>query len=206
MNESGTGRPSDREIQILKKALVTLREEAGRSLADKTSTGVLRFEALARRFNELLARARSLLPSEEQLAHFKEVTPRRTGLIGAMEVGAEVITEVQLQCQELLDLLEVEVPVPPNVPRQLIQVTQSVNQEVITSMEQLTKAVQQSSIQSEQKSDLEAWIRQFSAELQKEKPSPNALKRLLEHVTSVGKEFVVPLLFEVLRNWDKLFR
>lgn len=107
-----------------------------------------------------------------------------------------------------MDILDVSVVKEQISPHQIIYLSQiqKTEQLINISIESLIESIQQQNIDIQLKETAIKAIEEFEDEINKSSPEPTKIKKCIDLVLKVGKEFAVPLLFKLIDNWDKIFK
>jgi hypothetical protein len=174
-----------------------------------------RANALIQSYNGLLRESKQTRASE--LSAFQELAevPRRlhpNNITMAYERAGQVPANIS-QAMVTLGFPVPEVTpsakalsTPPVAPVIQLNVTQQVNQLTTINFNQLIEMIQQQQDCPEAtRQEATRAVTEFGDEISKPNPQPTKLRSCIDTVAKVGKAFVIPLLFKILENWDKIF-
>ncbi len=198
----------NQRADLIKKSLQRLYNEVDKLPSDR---GFMQADSYIKHYNTVLSDARKIFPENEFIQNQKEIEHSKyIGLNSpaAIQSLQECLINVKLSTLKLMDILDVSIAKEQAVPHQVIYVNQIQNTEQLIkiSIDNLVESIQQQNIDIELKENAIKSIKEFEEEIKKSNPEPSKIKKCIDSVLKVGKEFAVPLLFKIIENWDKIFK
>lgn len=190
-------------VELIKKSLQRLYNEIDRE------KGTFKTDTYVKYYNDILSESRKIFQENQFIIEQKEIKILSPDIspLGILRSN-ERLAEVKLNTLKLMDILAVSVETKQEVPHQIINVHQIQNTEQLINIniKSLIEAIQSQNIDIELKEAATKAIEDFEEEIKKEKPEPSKIKKCIDSVLKVGKQFAIPLLFKLIENWDKIFK
>lgn len=198
----------EERVELTKKSLQRLYNEVDRLPTDK---GSFAFETYVKHYNTILSEAKKLfsenklIQEQKEIDHPPNIAPFRPE---TAVLSQKCLVDVKLNTLKLMDILDVSIEKEQKVPHQVIYVSQIQKTEQLIQMniKNLIESIQQQNIDIKLKEDAIKAVEEFEEEIKKPNPEPTNIKKSIDSVLKVGKEFAVPLLFKLIENWDKIFK
>ena len=196
------------QVEVLKKSLQRIYNEVDKLPSEK---GFYQADIYGEHYNKILSEAKELFPDNElilKLYKIKEVGFKGYATPAEIIELQKNIVNIKLYTLKIMDILDVSVVNETQVPQQVINVSQIQHTEQLVKLDikNLVEAIQQQqNIDNNLKKEAIRSIKEFEEELKKPNPEPNKIRKSIDSVLKVGKEFSIPLLLKLIENWDKIF-